>query len=198
MNDTRAEMERWTDAWRAEGDAAGGELATIRRRARRHVWAGVGNLLAGAVFLVVYTTWALLRPDPAMLVAAAAVWVIVLATTAFELWNRRDTWRPRNQSTRAFLDLTELQLHRRALGLRFGWVLLLVETAFFVPWIAWVVSDGSGRTEVVGSYLAAYGFLAAMVGGCAVVLVWLRRRVERQLTEVRELRAQLQAERRVA
>ena len=85
-----------------------------------------------------------------------------------------------------------------ALGLRFGWVLLLVETAFFVPWIAWVVSDGSGRTEVVGSYLAAYGFLAAMVGGCAVVLVWLRRRVERQLTEVRELRAQLQAERRVA
>ena len=155
-------------------------------------------VFVGAIFLLVYTTWAWLRPDPAMLVAGAAVWVIVLATTAFEIWNRRDTWRPRNQSTRAFLDLTELQLRRRLRGLAFGWILLLVETAFFVPWIAWVVGEGESGEGLTGSYLAAYGFLAAMVLGFAIGLVWLRRRVERQLAEVRLLREQLEFERRAA
>ena len=193
MSSEAAELESWSAAWRSQGRLADDDLRRLRRRTRRHVWSGVGTLLFGVAFLTVFTAWTVQRPEPTMLVAAVAVWGLVLAATTFELSNRRGTWRPRNDSTRAFLELSELQARRRRRGVRFGWLLLAAETAFFVPWIAWVVGGSAEAAAPLGEYVGPYVFLAAMVGGGAIALLWIGRRAARQLDEILALRAELEA-----
>jgi hypothetical protein len=193
MSSEAAELESWTTAWTSQGQVAAADLRRLRRRTRRHVWSGVGTLVLGVAFLTWFTVWTFERPEPTMLVAAVAVWALVLGATAFELSNRRGTWRPRNDSTRAFLELSELQARRRRRGVRFGWLLLAAETAFFLPWIAWEVGGSAERAAPLGEYVGPYAFLAAMVGGFAITLRWLGRRSERELAEIHTLRADLAA-----
>jgi hypothetical protein len=158
----------------------------------------VGSLLFGVAFLAVYTMWVWRQPEPVTWVTSVAVWVFVIAAMLFEVVNRRDTWRPRDRSTRAFLELSQLQLVRRLRGFRFGWLLLGAETLFFVPWIASTVAAAADGTPAPAEYLGPYSLLAAMVGGVAVGLWGLTKRARRELERVRSLHAWLADESRAA
>ena len=172
-------LDSWAAEWQSSGDQATPTMAAVRRQSRRHVWAGILNILIGVGFLVIYSAWTLADPDPAMIVAAIAVWIFVLAGVGFDLWNRRGTWQITDLPTLEFTDLARAQLESRLRGLRFGWGLLAAEIAFFIPWIAWIVSEEASPTAA--DYLQPYAFLTVMAIGFGAALLWLQRRARRQL-----------------
>jgi len=180
-------LNDWAEDWQSAPADADVSSRSIRRLARRHFWAGILNMVFGLVFLVFYTSWAAVDRDPALVVAAVAVWVFVLAGGVFDFWNRRGTWRAVDYSTREYVDLVHRQLQARLRAVRFAWILLVAEVSFLVPWIAWAAANNPDATWF--TYLRSYVFLGVVVGIFAVIaLPWLRRRALNQMKTVVGLR----------
>jgi hypothetical protein len=180
-------LTEWAHDWQSAPADADVSPRSIRRMARRHFWVGILNMVFGLAMLVFYTAWAAVDRDPALVVAAVAVWVFVLAAAIFDLWNRRGKWRAAHQSTSEYVELVHRQLQARLRAIRFAWGLLVAETAFLVPWVAWAAARNPDANWM--SYMRSYAFLCLMVGGFAiVVLPWLRHRAMKQLRGVVGLR----------
>ena len=128
-----------------------------------------------------------LQPSVEVMVGMAAAWLFSIVGVAFEVRNRRGAWSAHGRSTRAFLELAELQIERTLRSYRFNWGLMAAQAVFFVPWIAWIVSRGP-QPRTIGAYAGPYLFFVAVVAAVAGSQWWFRRRALRRLTHVRALR----------
>lgn len=147
------ELEQWIADWNdgEPGDAtdtsspeapSAEERHALPRRARRFghglLWVTATELLTCGGLLFWLTAKSLRHPEPDLVVLTFALWPFVLGTIALTLWNRRGTWRPRNESVRAFLELERLRIERqlrtatRILPAIYG-----VEMAMILPWKWW-------------------------------------------------------------
>ncbi len=196
------ELASWMDAWQESGQGsgaiAGEELAArlekVKRGSRRF---GFGLVVLTAVELLFSLFglgflgyWAWLKPD-AWRWALLLLGVLLLVTAqVFTLLNRRGTYRPRNQTTQAFVELDWLRAHRQLRTIRFSLRFFLLEMAVIaVLRFAELASRAAPAARLVEVGLSLSGVTLAML---AVLLpaLWLwHRRVRRKIAELEPLHA---------
>lgn len=172
------------------------ERRRLRRRMRRWTWwmgfeYGLETLLA-----VGATAWLFLRARQAdsLLGWTHFVLVQVLLAVAFGFtwWNRRGTWRPKNQSTRAHLGLEILRARRKLRAATHIMPLFLAfELALLLPWKLWQLSVDPGVLDMAAA-LRRTGLLVGIVVVAVLFGCWLAaRRFRADLEALRALRRQL-------
>ncbi|MEM7354145.1 MAG: hypothetical protein AAF657_25300 [Acidobacteriota bacterium] len=180
------------DDWQADDESAPPAPipADIRRRVQRFSWGlyawTVFEALSLAAILAFATSLPLKRPELLEITTALTVWLLIGVGMGFTLWNRRGTWRPASQTTRAFVELAHERTVRQLRGIRFAWWLLAVEVALFTPWILWVVhSKPEKQARIPEIYWTSYGLLAGLTSLSAFFLWGYRRHVQRQHVKTR-------------
>ena len=198
-----AELQSWIDAWQEdeEAPAAHGaptveECERLRHRAQRFGhWLVLGTAVEIASMLAVLL-WvggiAWRNPSAQNLVLLAMVVLLVVVGEGLALWNRRGTWRPRNDSVKAFLDLEHLRQKRQLFTAK--WLLpvfLAFELALLLPWKWWQLASNP-EVEAVGPvFLKVLGLMIALVVITFLGLTLWAGRVRRRLEEIEELQASL-------
>ena len=134
------------------------------------------------------------RGTPEFIALALMIWPLVVGGQAWLLWNRRGTWRPQNDSVRAFLELEQLRVERQLFtATRLMPAFYALELAILIPWKWWQLSIHHPET-VETSMLRLAGILGAIslaiFGG---LLGWRRRMLERR-QDLAQLAAALEVE----
>lgn len=157
----------WADlmrVWQQDVDD-GADMRGLRRRVQTESrWLSLSLLAEYAVGAVItcLVAWKLATdkgPDT-FVWGFAMLWFTGMALQ-FTSDNRRGTWIPSAESTRAYLDLALERLSRRERSLRFAWLLYGLQVAFLVAWYpatwflwpeqAWPLIE---RTPVLLAWLA--------------------------------------------
>lgn len=196
----QAEWDRWAVAWRAGDDRdEAARSPRFRAEIRRSVRLQTGLMALGVVaqvaIAVVFSALALHLvsgdPGPFEWVTAIAIWSLVLTALGAAASGDRGLWRPAGDSTRDFVDLSLRRARNRLRNLRWGGYLLVLEVAFFVPWIWWLVRSKPAETVTWASWAGPYGFLALLVGVFTIAMALLHRRALRRLRWLEELEREL-------
>ena len=192
------EFQAWMEDWQGGEEADDRPLLSVeerrslRRRAERF---GLGLVLLSVLEIVMsvgLVAWvakrAMENPSPAGHGLLALTVVLVLVAEGATLWNRRGTWRPHDQSVRAFADLELLRARRQLLSAtRIVPLFLLFELVLMIPWIWWRLETHPIKADFAREYfhlgLAWAGVLSALV---LAKCVWWASRVRRRLPELQE------------
>jgi uncharacterized protein YjiS (DUF1127 family) len=171
----RDELSEWSAAWRATNGIAADTRAEIARRvqgARRRWLAGtVVEALIAVVGLAV-TVHTGLNAERLVEQVAMASLSVVIVLAAIAGWHvRRSTYPPSHASSpHEWVTFLIARARMRLRMARAGFLLLAVETAIFVPWVA-------SRAERGNPADYARGFLAlAAIAAVLGVSLWLSRR----------------------
>jgi Kef-type K+ transport system membrane component KefB len=156
------------------------ELARKVRRHRRRMLA----VLACEVLITLLALGAsvqLVRAgDSRALVAATWCWLLVTVSWAFALWNRRGTWRPVAEHTRAYLELSFERCRRQLRAVRFVLAMVLVQFPLLALWVAARASAAPGGAHGRRALLAN-GFLLLLLAGYLGWAIWFRGRTRREI-----------------
>lgn len=196
------DLASWRDVWQESGQSsgalAGGELAArierVRRGSRRFGF-GLIALTAGELLFSLCTIgflgyWAWLRPDVWRLLLVLLGMLLVVVAQVFTLKNRRGTYRPRNQTTQAFVELEWLRAHRQLRTIRFSLRFLLFEIAAIAALrFAELVSQAAPAARLLEVGLSFVGFLLPLAA-VIVPALWLwHRTIRRKIAELEPLHA---------
>lgn len=153
--------------------------ARIDRERRRMVWMVAGEV-ALSVVVCAGAVYALVRfPSDWTRMLALDIALILAATWAFAIWNRRGIWRPLGETTDAFIRLARLRCRRKLQALRFAMVVFVAQLVFVGVWRAWGLGDAPFvRTNA----LTAVPILVVVV--FVGVLIHARRRATEELAEL--------------
>ena len=188
----RDELSEWTTAWQATDSVPAEARADIARRIREaRRWWLVGAIMEWVIVVVGLSVTLVTGLQAERLVEQVAMaslsGVVVLA--AIVGWHlRRGTCPPSHATSPR--DWVEFLVARARLRLRIaraGFLLLAVETAIFIPWVA---SRAERRVDSATWY---WGFLllAAIVGVLALGLSLSRRHARHELDRLSDLRRDL-------
>lgn len=197
------EWQTWRDAWQdpAEQEAAWPaeleeRMAKVRRSSRRF---GLGLAVLTAAELVVcagtlafVSYFVAQKPTPWRFAIWALAAVLLITAQTFALRNRRGTYRPKNQTTRAFVELEWLRTQRQLRTIRWSTRFFALELlAIFALRLGEQASD----PERIGQLPRLVLHLAILSAVLSVILgggLWLwSRQVHRKMKELEPLRAAL-------
>lgn len=130
----------WTELMRVwqQDVEDGADLQGLRRRvqaeSRRLSLALLAEYAVGAI-ITCLVAWKLAtdRGPDTFVWGFAMLWFTGMALQ-FTSENRRGTWLPSAESTRAYLDLALERLRRRERSLRFAWLLFGLQVTFLAAW----------------------------------------------------------------
>lgn len=195
------EWSRWAAAWRAdprldEEARSPQRRAQILRMVRRQTvlmaMGVVAQIAIAAGFAVVGLLLVRGAPGPFEWVTALATWTFVAIAVGAAATGDRRLWRPVGEATRDFVELCRRRLANRLRNLRWGSYLLVLEVAFFVPWIGWVVGSKPPETVTWQTWAGSYAFLALIAGLFALAIAALRRRALDRLRHLEALGRELE------
>ena len=182
----------WTELveqWNAVDESAI-HFDTLRARIdaeRRRMILGVLMDVAVSVLFAGVAGYALVRfPSAWTRLFAVDVAVMLVATWAFAVWNRRGTWRPLGETTESFLRLARLRCRRKIQAVRFGVEVMIAQLVAVTAWRVW----GPQQAPFVPTETLAILPVVVVVA----ITGWLalsRRRAARELAELERLHAQL-------
>jgi hypothetical protein len=194
---TDGEIESWRRQWQAGPKSAGNADAVerLRRRVMRETFWSKWGL----VFPILATLWSgatIVLPalrserDIAVLLGVESLlFIVVVWVVAF--WLGRGTWRPLADTTAAFIDVSIRRRIAYIRGAIAGAVLYVAQFAFLVAVLGLDSSIGfaavSKSAPVMG--LGWIGIPIVFAG-----LYWFGRRQHADLTNLRELKRQLQSD----
>jgi len=189
MTTLDTELRAWQREWREQAisSATVEELARSVRRGSRHAIYGTA---AAALFTLIAVAPLIRRAiagtiDTQFLTGILTFVVLVWATA---LWLARGTWRPRDESTSAFLDVSIRRCRAAMFGVPVAFVLYAAELVY--------VLISMQRIEAVdmGTLLRSPQFIAVgWVGGPLYLAgqLWYGYRQNQRLQRLRGLQAQL-------
>jgi hypothetical protein len=182
----------WTELveqWNAVDESAM-HFDTLRARIdaeRRRMIRGVFTDVVVSALFVGVAGYALVRfPSAWTRLFAVDVAVMLVATWAFAVWNRRGTWRPLGETTESFLRLARLRCRRKIQAVRFGVEVMIAQLVAVTAWRVW----GPQQAPFVPTETLAILPVVVVVA----ITGWLalsRRRAARELAELERLHAQL-------
>jgi hypothetical protein len=198
-----AELASWMDAWQepAAGGPDGGEDFALRvervKTGSRRFGIGLLALTAGELLISLGTLlfaghWVYLKPEPWRWALLACAVGLILVAHYFTLTNRRGTYRPRNQTTQAFVELEWLRAKRQLRTIRFTLPFLLFEMAAIAAIrLGQLASAGAPMGRIGSLALSLLAVTLAMVAVLAPALWLWRRKVRAKMKELEPLRAAL-------
>lgn len=183
MNAIDRELELWRRDWSRGPAPRVADAAELRARSLRYGLRAALHWLVALPIAVLVSLKAWTTPEPAYLVCAVFVWLLLVAVAVLDLLNRRGTWRAETLSASAYAALEVRRLEAALRGYWIGWGILALEVAFFLPWLALAQTAGNRG----GSLASAYGFLAAVAASFAVGLAIGWRQTRLKLERARRL-----------
>jgi len=185
-----------TDVWQrqtawAAPEFPGGILGRKVRAHRRLMrWVLAVEVLITVASLA--ASVALLRWHGGITGTAAAVytWVLLAVVWSFAVSNRRGTWRPVAETTRAYLDLSALRCRRQ---LRTVWLVIVLAAVQFGCVTLWLAARVLQTPSLLTPSRALVGWI---VGGLMTAIyvgwaVWFRRRTLRERAWLAVVRAEI-------
>lgn len=195
------ELQDWMEAWQGADEPDTSPLTAedcerLRRKAHRFGHGLVLLTVCEALVLGVITAWAgrmaWQEPTAANLALFAMVVVLVIVGGGLTLWNRRQTWRPRNDSIQAFLELERLRQQRQILNAtRYFPGFIVFEIALLLPWKWWQLSNDPEIDAVLPVFLKVVALITVLFGLIMLAKHFWYRRVRRRLEEIEELQRAL-------
>jgi len=186
------ELDTWRDQWSSVA-APPAEFQRkiqqrIKRQERRFL---LGNLLTVIVFLGMLIFAGYMRHQSTWMGPnwSTGICVLVFVAAGCRLWVMRRTWRPETQSTRAFVELWHKRVAARIRLLRISIYLSL-------GWIIFCAALTAANWATIGQDVKAHpAEWVALLVVCVLMqypmiwfaAVWLRRRKQAELTEVRKI-----------
>lgn len=199
------ELASWMDAWQdpvpagaAAATAAAGEerdqLERVKRSSRRFgiglIALTVGELLSCAATLTFVGLWAAAKPDPWRWALLAFSCFLFVAAEAFVLINRRGTYRPKNQTLQAFVELEWLRAERQLRTIRFSVPFLLLEMGAIGGLQLGQLAADPERAARVPTVALHLLLITLALLAVLVPALWLwYRNVRRKMRELEPLRA---------
>ncbi len=197
-----SELQDWMSAWQGPPAAPGethrdAELAARIEKVKRsshHFGLGllaltISEILFGLVALVAAAFWLAQQPMPFKWITFGLICVFVVAAEFLVLKNRRGTYRPKNQTTQAFIELEWLRGRRQLNTIRWLIPFVVVEILAIGGLRIWEMANDPHRAarlpELILSLLLfiTYFFLAFLP------FLWFwRRHVQRKMKELEPLR----------
>ena len=189
MSSLDTELRAWQREWREQTlpSTSVEELARSVQRGNRHaIYGTVAAALLTIIAIVPLVRRAIAGTIDTQFLAGVLIIVALVWVTA--LWLARGTWRPRDESTAAFLEVSIRRCRAAMLGVPVAFVLYAAELIY--------VLVSMQRIEAVdmGSLLRSPQFIAVgWVGGPVYLAgqLWYGHRQRQRLNRLRLLQAQL-------
>lgn len=206
MNEERSpegEWQSWVSAWQEPPTATprpdperelAAQIEKVKKSSRRFGFGLVILTASEIVFciaaLVFMVYWLNVKPDSWRLILFLVALVFMAIAMVFTLKNRRGTYRPRNETTQAFIELEWLRTQRQLRTLRFVIPGIIIELAIVLALRLWQVSglpDAAERLPGLFRFFGLYTLAVALIFGPAF---WLwHRKILKKRSELEPLRA---------
>lgn len=187
MSTTDHELQAWQREWR-EQPLAAASVADLAASVRRGTALARGWTIAAAVLTAISVLPLLLRAvrGEAEGRFAAGILVFVALIWVCTLWLARGTWRPRDESTAAFLDVAIRRCRAALWGAPVGIVLYVAEI-LYVLFSLERIEGADWTTQLRSPAMVVVAFVVGplYIGGQA----WYSLRQRRQLRRWRALQA---------
>jgi hypothetical protein len=193
MSDETADLQRWSAQWQSQpAGVAAEELRQSVMRETRMLRIGLilpvmvtlgigGSVIANAATEGSVAAW----------VMAAGVWLFIASTWAVCLFLARGTWRPRAETTAAFVEVSVQRCESALAAVPVASVLYVVQAAFVIAWKTWY-----GHGDLADVLLATPTIILVWIGlpVFGFLMARYRRRKQSELDRLRALRKSLLAE----
>jgi hypothetical protein len=186
-----AELEVWREAWQSGTSG----LADLQKKVERQ-----SRFMRFALLIDVVVTigvgggvivYAVLSPQPDVLLLAAVTWLFLAAAWMFSLSVNRGNWSPLAMDTAAFLDVSIRRCRGRLKAVRFGATLFVTEIVFC---LGWIYSHSYQQKTTLLRWLLfssiSIGAVWLMTLVFALFLFWYRKRKNAELVYLLGLREQ--------
>ena len=186
MHKQDLELEGWQRQWQA--------TETVPADLVRAVEAGTRALRLGRISEIVVTIvmgggalgWALASRRAEVMVMAVAIWIFIGVAWILSTLLRRGTWQPVTATTTAFVEVSILRCERSLQAVWIQAVLYVVILVFDLVWLYNYRAESSVREFLLRP--AVVIVLTIVTPLCAAAAVWYRRRLQRELKNLLELR----------
>jgi hypothetical protein len=186
------ELDTWRRDWQAGSVVPADLTQRVERETRMMRRFVVAEIAVTVVFGGGSLAWAALSHRRDALGLVIAIWAFIAIAWTISWLLRRGAWGQVTTTTTAFLELSILRCRRRREAVIAQCVLYVMILSFDLAWIyfhrARQVSLGVATFLTTGSVLWVWMITAAL----AVVAVWQRRRLGRELENLTNLRHQVE------
>jgi hypothetical protein len=129
------ELQAWREEWTAQPAGDSDLTARVKRQSRFMRLMLLAEVLVTVLFGggTIWLAAASRRVDNAVL--AAVTWVFLAVAWGFDVWNRREAWRPVALTSSAYLEISIRRCRSALRAVIFGMVLFVVDVLFYLAWI---------------------------------------------------------------
>lgn len=191
--DNDPELNAWTSDWQS-GIQPESSAEAIRRYAQgrsRFMWKwALAEMVVGLVALPVLAYMAWTTTDALERWAMGLLAVITIAAMGVGWWNWRGSLLASANTTAQFVSVSTERLRRMRQAWRLGWILLVAEVAVFTVWI-WNNLYGQGVPPTAFAERFAWGWLVTLSLSAVAFLLWLDRRIRRDVEKFETLKREL-------
>ena len=206
MNEERSEggeWQSWVSAWQESQPSPSRpdpekelaeQIAKVKKSSRRFgfglVILTISEILFCIAAIVFMAYWLSIKPDPWRAGLFLVALVFLAIAMVFSIKNRRGTYRPRNETTQAFIELEWLRTQRQLRTLRFvipGIAIELITVIALRIWHITGLPDAAERLPELLRFFGLYTLAILLIFGPAFWL-WYRR-IRQKQQELEPLRA---------
>ena len=186
MQEQDLELEGWQRQWQTQ-EAVPTDLASAveagTRSIRRGIIAEIGvTIVMGGGAL----GWAFVSRRPDVIVLAIAIWILIGIAWIASTLLRRGTWEPVTATTTAFVEVSILRCERSLQAISIQAVLYVVILVFDLVWLYHYRAESNVREFLLRP--AVIIVLTIVTPALAAVVVWYRKRLQRELKNLIRLR----------
>jgi hypothetical protein len=187
------ELEAWASDWQSgsERESSAEAIRLYMQGRARFMWKWVlAELSVGVVALplLAYMSW--MATDAVERWAMGLLALITMAAMCVGWWNWRGSLTASANTTAEFVSVSTERLRRMRQAWRIGWLVLVAEVAVFVVWI-WDHLYGQRAPHSPFAERFAWGWLAVMSLSAVIFLLWLDRRIRRDVEKFEALKREL-------
>jgi hypothetical protein len=188
MQERDLELEHWQQQWQAQ--AVPPDLVHAVEKGTRSIRQGlIAEVTVSVIFGGGSTAWAVGSGRLDVAVLAIGIWTFIAIGWIASTLLRRGIWQPAATTTAAFIEVSILRCERRQQALWIQAVLYVVILSFDLIWL-YYYRDETSFTEMLMHPVVVL-FLAIIPPIMAATHVWYRRRLRRELQNLRSLQREL-------
>ena len=186
MHKQDLELEGWQRQWQAAETVPTDLAKTVEASTRALRRGRITEILVTIVMGGSALGWAFASRRADVMVLAIAVWILIGVAWIISTLLRRGTWQPVTATTTAFVEVSILRCERSLQAIWIQAVLYVVILVFDLVWLYNYRAESSVREFLLRP--AVVIVLTIVTPLCAAAAVWYRRRLQRELRNLLELR----------
>jgi hypothetical protein len=184
------ELARWQGEWRAHEGIPPSLARRVERDTRRMRWGVAGEIAVTVAMGGGALGWAVTSRRPDVAILAAGVWIIIAIAWTVSILLRRGAWQPSTTTTAAFMEISILRCERGLQAITAQALLFVPILGFDLVWLYFYRGETSVWTFLTRPAVVRIAWAGTAVAAAGAL--WYRRRLRRELENLRSLRRELE------